>query len=98
MANRAAWRLMKIGNGGVVFSPISHSHPIEIESKEVNDHHFWARQDDWFEVNASRVAVLMIDGWETSRGVQREIRMAEERGLPVEYLPATFGDEVEAGS
>jgi hypothetical protein len=90
--NRAAFRLML--RGEVVFSPISHSHPIEIESGQINSHEFWAKQDDWFEVKCGKVAVLMLDGWRQSKGVQREIRMAEEAGKEIEYLHACFAKEV----
>jgi hypothetical protein len=30
--------------------------------------------------------VLMLDGWEQSRGVNAEIALARELGLPVEYV------------
>jgi hypothetical protein len=89
--NRAAYRLML--RGEVVFSPISHSHPIEMESGQINSHEFWAKQDDWFEQHCSKVAVLMMDGWRESKGTQREIRMAEELGKEIEYLPACFAKE-----
>lgn len=83
-ANRAAYRLMQ--RGDVVFSPISHSHPIEVESGVIGDHEFWAKQDDAFQDRATHVAVLMIEGWKESRGVQREIQIATETDIPIEYL------------
>lgn len=91
-ANRAAYRLMQ--RGDIVFSPISHSHPIEVESGVIGDHEFWAKQDDAFQGRATSVAVLMIDGWKESRGVQREIQIAKETGMEVEYLDPKFGDPI----
>lgn len=83
-ANRAAFRLMQ--RGDVVFSPISHSYPIECESGMIGDHKFWAKQDDAFQKHATKVCVLMIPGWEDSRGVTLEIGLAQAAGIPVEYL------------
>jgi hypothetical protein len=89
-ANRAAYRLMV--RGDVVFSPISHSHPIEVESGSIGDHQFWAKQDDAFQDRATHVAVLTIDGWKESRGVQREIQIATETDIPIEYLDAKWAE------
>lgn len=91
-ANRAAYRLMQ--RGDVVFSPISHSHPIEVESGAIGDHEFWARQDDAFQGSATLVSVLMIDGWKESRGVQREIQIAKEADIPVEYLDPKWAEPI----
>lgn len=91
-SNRASWRLMQ--RGDVVFSPISHSHPIEVESGVIGDHEFWAKQDDAFQGNATLVAVLMIDGWKESRGVQREIQIATETQIPIEYLDPKWAEPI----
>lgn len=91
-SNCAAYRLMQ--RGEVVFSPISHSHPIEAASGVIGDHEFWAKQDDAFQAHATKVAVLMIDGWKESRGVQREIKLAEAAQIPIEFLHPSFGDSI----
>jgi hypothetical protein len=89
-ANRAARRLMK--RGDAVFSPISHSHPIEDECGEIEGHEFWAKQDDGIQACANRLAVLMLDGWKESKGTLREIELAEKAGIAIEYLEANWGD------
>ena len=33
--------------------------------------------------------VLTLDGWKSSKGIQREIEYFEKRGRPVVYLDAT---------
>lgn len=94
-ANRAAYRLMQ--RGEVVFSPISHSHSIEVESGVIGDHEFWARQDDAFQAQCRKVAVLIIDGWQESRGVQREIQLAKENGMSVEFLGPEWAEPIVKG-
>ena len=82
-ACRAAARLMQ--DGEVVFSPIAHSHPIAAFGLPV-DWLFWERFDGGQLVHADEIAVLMLDGWRESRGVQAEIRLATDLGKPVRYL------------
>lgn len=82
-ANRAAADLMKAGH--YVFSPISHSHPVchHIAGSAL-DHDFWLAQDISFLRHwAEAVIVNTIDGWQESRGIAREIEIAEEIGLPI---------------
>jgi len=80
--------------GDVVFSPISHSHPIEKESGVIGNHTFWAKQDDEFQMGADRVCVLKIDGWEDSLGVRRELEIAARNSTVVEYLGAEWGEPI----
>jgi len=73
MAQRAAATLMQAGY--VVFSPIAHTHGIEPYLESINRHNwgFWRQQDlpllKLFDV----VAILAIDGYACSEGVQAEI-------------------------
>lgn len=84
-ACRAAAALML--NGETVFCPISHSHPIEHHCfEEPQDGDFWKAQDLPLLQRASKLVVLMIDGWLQSSGIRWEIAEAERLGLPVEYL------------
>lgn len=87
-ANRVAAKLMLDGN--VVFSPISHSHPISICMDNSIDGDFWLRQDLPFLRWADEMVVIKQPGWEESAGVQAEIEMANELSLPIRYLEATL--------
>ncbi len=85
VVNKVAGRLMAAGH--LVFSPISHTHPIALAGDLPKGWEFWAKYDftfinDW----ADGVWVLMQPGWEESVGVTAEIKLAEELGKPVEYL------------
>lgn len=86
-AVEAAGKLMQERPGCAVFSPIAHSHMIAVQTKLPGGFDFWQAQDVGFIDHwATRVAVLKLEGWQESRGVQAEIARAEARGLPVEYL------------
>lgn len=83
--NKKAAELMR--NGNVVFSPISHSHPIAWAGNlPLTDWEFWEHQDMPYLHNSSILAVLMLDGWEESKGVAAEIKRADELRIPIIYL------------
>ena len=83
--NRIAGKLMK--RGYVVFSPISHSHPIaKYIDSNCNNHDFWLRQDMPFLKISDILYVCTIHGYKESKGIQREIDMAKELEIPIEYI------------
>ena len=47
---------------------------------------FWERFDREFLEIAERMIVLKLDGWNESTGVQAEIRIAAEMGIPIEFM------------
>ena len=49
---------------------------------------FWARYDRSVLARCDAVAVLTLDGWEDSVGVQAELAIAGELGLLVRYVSA----------
>src|SRR3990167_3152099 len=73
-ACRAAASLMR--DGMVVFAPIAHSHPIDSEFANPESGEFWKRQDAPYLNLCTQMAVLMLPGWETSKGVDHEITVA----------------------
>lgn len=83
-ACRAAGKLMAAGH--VVFSPIAHMHPIAVRCELPRGWDFWHRYDREFVLASEKVVVLMIDGWDTSKGVAAEVAIAHEAGIPVEYM------------
>lgn len=82
-ACRAAAELIRRGH--VVFSPIAHSHAIAQHGLPV-DWGFWEEQDRRLLAACDELWVLMLDGWEDSRGVQAEVAIARKLGKPVGYL------------
>lgn len=83
--NKKAAELMMRGN--LVFSPLSHSHPISAYcSVDPCDHDFWLRQDLWVLDICDELNVLCLDGWKESKGIKKEIDYAQQRGIKVVYL------------
>ena len=92
--NVVAAKLMN--KGYVVFSPISHSHPVEATGwLKKKDWEFWKRQDepllDW----ADQLWVYTSSGWLDSVGVQCELEMARAKGKPVKFIGPKDIDKVE---
>jgi len=82
-ANAFAGKLMRKGH--IVFSPISHSHPISKTFKEM-PWEFWKSQDEAFLEWCDELCVIMADGWEDSRGVTEEIEIIKEMKKPINYM------------
>jgi hypothetical protein len=83
-ANRAAARLMRAGH--VVYSPISHTHPIAMEGDLPLDWSYWQSVDEFYIRLCERVIVLMLTDWKSSKGVQAEIEIARALDKPVEFM------------
>jgi nucleoside 2-deoxyribosyltransferase len=82
-ACRAAAALLRAGL--TVFSPIAHSHPIAQHGMPMS-WEFWSRMDREYLSRCDVLAVLTLPGWRESVGVQAEIALAQELGLPVVYV------------
>lgn len=85
-ACKATAALMR--DGELVFSPIAHSHHVAdyLPSDVRMDFDFWQRQDREVLRHCDRLAVLLLEGWDKSKGVTAEIHLAQRLGLRVEYV------------
>jgi len=83
-AHAAAW-LVRV-KGWNVFSPIVHSHPLAEQGGLQGDWGFWENFDREYLACSERLVVLELDGWRQSTGVQAEIKIARDLGIPVEYI------------
>ena len=72
--------------GYVVFSPIAHSHPIALSGNLGLGFCHWEHQAKVMVARADEVWVLMLDGWERSKGVAAEVALAEAFGKAVKYV------------
>ena len=84
LSNEAASELM--GQGLSVFAPISMAHPIAIQCGLPGDWKFWEKFDTDFISCCSALYVLCIDGYKESTGVNAEIKIAKDFGIPIIYL------------
>ena len=98
-ANQTAAKLMAVGQ--YIFSPISHTHPIAEASNGALPvgWDYWEKFDRQYLSFCKKIIVLRIPGWEESKGVQAEIKIGTEMGIPVEYMdwdmPAKYEEIVE---
>jgi len=74
-----------MSEGKHVFSPITHCHPIAECGGLPPDWSYWNKYCIKTLNACTVVYVLMLDGWEESTGVQKEIVIAREIGLGVYY-------------
>jgi hypothetical protein len=79
-ACRAAAALLRVGIP--VFSPIAHSHPIA-QHGVPGTWAFWQRIDRQYLRHCRAVVVLRLPGWDMSVGVQAEVELARQWGIPV---------------
>ena len=71
--------------GYLVFSPISHSHPISkwVSKENSMSYDFWLAQDFWILDICDELHILCLDGWLESKGVLAEIARAKENGMKI---------------
>ena len=82
-ACQQAASMMKTGK--LVFSAIAHTHPIAAYGLP-GDWSFWQAYDLAMIRCCDELAVLQLDGWEESVGVQAEIAIAKKLSLPVSFI------------
>jgi len=86
LINLAALQLIE--DGFIVFSPISHSHPIaaaRANPEIIQNYRVWLEQDEHFMEWADLLVVLELPGWRDSKGLRFERDWFEKRNKPVEY-------------
>ena len=70
-----------------VFSPIAHSHSIEVESDlnpQTGD--WWLERDFPILDKCDELWVYKMPGWEMSYGVGKEIERANKFGIPIKFI------------
>jgi hypothetical protein len=82
-ACKATATLLK--HGHAVYSPIVHGHPLAPFGVPT-DWSFWHGVNAWHLERCELVVVLMLNGWQESAGVRREVEIAQELNKPVTYL------------
>ena len=85
LACRAAAYLMREGH--IVFSPIAHSHSVEIHGfDKPQSGNFWLAQDLPILSRFEELMIFMLPGFRVSEGIKREKTFAINRGMPISYL------------
>jgi hypothetical protein len=86
-ATKAAAALIRRGN--FVFSPITMTHPIDLEIAGLDNtlgSEFWVAFDETFMERCDVFVLLPLEGWERSKGVRHEIEFFEAAGKPLMIL------------
>jgi len=69
----------------IIFSPITHSHPIALTMENQN-HEFWLNQDKHYLDWCTELWVFCLCGWKESTGVAWEIDYITKQRKPVWYV------------
>jgi hypothetical protein len=80
-----------MARGILIFSPIAHTHPIALAGALPTDWEFWKRYDMVMLDASAELWVLMLDGWDRSKGVKGEIEIMRGLGRPVRILTPDLG-------
>lgn len=76
-----------VGAGLKVYSPIVHCHAVAVNGGiDPLDHTFWLSVDAAMMHKADAIIVAMMAGWESSHGIQHEIRAFVAAGKPVYFM------------
>lgn len=75
-----------IKQGKFVYSPIAHSHPLLQFSNLPLEYDYWQKLCEDAIACCDYLIVLKLPGWETSKGVQAEIKFATEMNMLIEYM------------
>ena len=84
IANKVTADLLR--QGYIVFSPISHSHPIALQEKLPGEFAFWQKYCETVISRCNLVLITKILGWEDSIGVTAEIRIATILNIPIKFV------------
>jgi len=92
---RAAAHLIQ--QGMFVYSPITMTHPIDLvmaAEGETMGSDYWCDFDEAFMRVCSEMIILIIPGWQESRGIRREANFFNSTHKPVRYMVPTGHDYV----
>ena len=90
-----------VAAGLIIYCPITMSHHIDCMHRNIHGSRmtpaFWYEFDKPFIQNASQLFVLKLPGWQGSKGVQAEIRIADDMPIPVTFLEHNPTSETRLG-
>lgn len=69
--------------GYVAFSPIVYYHPIALMGGMQTDADFWWGVNSYYLRKSESMFVLHLPGWDQSKGVQLEMKIAKAINLPI---------------
>lgn len=85
-------QLMRAGH--VVFSPIVYCHELARAHNLPDDAAYWHQFNTGMLRLASQMIVFKLPGWEKSKGVAAEIKLAAELFIPITWVEPSFKDDL----
>lgn len=84
-----------LGHGWNVFSPITHGHQLHLAAPRhgmflPTEWEFWKQIDEMYLSVCKELWVLMLPGWDKSKGVAWEIKYATENDIPINYVSVDY--------
>lgn len=74
-----------INQGYIIFSPITHCHPIAELCSLSGGWEYWEKVCRTYLNHSNMMIVYQLDGWNTSDGVSAEMKIALEMDIPIYY-------------
>ena len=87
---RVAARLMREGN--YIFSPIAHTHPIAVAGDLPKGWEYWSGYDKVMIRSCNELWILEIPGWQDSKGITAERKLADYYFKTVRTIAPTEDD------
>jgi hypothetical protein len=69
--------------GEIVFCPVAYGHSVEDKLRQNFPYDYWLRWSKAMLTPAKALYVLTLPGWESSKGLAEEIRLAHDLEIPV---------------
>ena len=81
-ATVALWR-----KGLAAYSPVVHGHALTEATGELqpDDQDWWFQTNEPMMAKADALVVAMLDGWDQSEGISREVNYFQQEGKPIFY-------------
>ena len=70
-----------IRSGAIVYSPISHTHPVD---KYMKGDFGWVEFDFNFLKHCKKLVILRLPGWKESEGIKREMEYANNNNIKIQ--------------
>jgi hypothetical protein len=75
-----------MNQGKIVFSPIVHNHPVAVTYGLPRGWDYWKKYDGVILKACNELMVYQMNGWQYSKGIEGELKIANELKIPISYL------------
>jgi hypothetical protein len=75
-----------IQDGHHIFGPITESASYADFGIDNSGWNYWGEHDRLMLLKCDKLMVMKLPGWEESKGVQAEIKIATAAGMPIDYV------------